>query len=151
MVCRGSPSSPRLIAHASVRYVALNQVMGHPFFKGVHWDDLRGTRAPFVPALDSEIDTGYYDDFTSPEDMAKYAEVKEKQKNVSKVKEKEVQFGRDIAINVVDGTPKSSAKDTDKLCSRQSLAGVSPQWSSACSVPGTALRRSAAHVAYIHI
>ncbi|KLO11264.1 kinase-like protein [Schizopora paradoxa] len=93
----------RLIAHASVRYVALNQVMGHPFFKGVHWDDMRNTRAPFVPALDSEIDTGYYDDFTSPEDMAKYAEVKEKQKNVSKVKEKEVQFGRGVWVGFTFG------------------------------------------------
>ena len=43
-----------------------------------------------MPALDSEIDTGYYDDFTSPEDMAKYAEVTEKQRNVEKVKEKDV-------------------------------------------------------------
>ena len=46
-------------------------------------------QAPFVPALDSEIDAGYYDDFTNPEDMAKYAEVQEKQRNVDKVKEKE--------------------------------------------------------------
>ena len=31
---------------------------------------MRSTKAPFVPALDSEIDTGYYDDFTNAEDMA---------------------------------------------------------------------------------
>lgn len=67
----------------------MTQVSGHPFFEGVKWEDLRATRAPFVPALDSEIDTGYYDDFTSPEDMAKYAEVQEKQRNVEKVKEKD--------------------------------------------------------------
>ncbi|KIK91830.1 hypothetical protein PAXRUDRAFT_830489 [Paxillus rubicundulus Ve08.2h10] len=79
----------RLISHASVRYSTLAQVTSHPFFERVKWEDLRSTRAPFVPALDSEIDTGYYDDFTSPEDMAKYAEVKEKQRNVEKVKEKE--------------------------------------------------------------
>ena len=42
-----------------------------------------------MPTLDSDEDTGYYDDFTSPEDMAKYAEVLEKQKNVDAVKEKE--------------------------------------------------------------
>ncbi|KAF9229850.1 AGC/NDR protein kinase [Gyrodon lividus] len=79
----------RLISHASVRYSTLAQVTSHPFFERVKWEDLRSTRAPFVPALDSEVDTGYYDDFTSPEDMAKYAEVKEKQKNVEKVKEKD--------------------------------------------------------------
>ncbi|KAF9489201.1 AGC/NDR protein kinase [Pleurotus eryngii] len=79
----------RLIAHSTTRYSTLDQVTAHPFFEPAPWDDLRASRAPFVPALDSEIDTGYYDDFTSLEDMAKYAEVKEKQKNVEAVKEKD--------------------------------------------------------------
>ena len=56
-----------------------------------------------MPALDSEIDTGYYDDFTSPEDMAKYAEVKEKQRDVEKVKEKDVNFGRGIWVGFTFG------------------------------------------------
>lgn len=75
----------------------------HPFFDGVKWEDLRSTRAPFVPALDSEIDTGYYDDFTSPEDMAKYAEVKEKQRNVDRVKEKEDLASRGVWVGFTFG------------------------------------------------
>ncbi|KAF9073973.1 kinase-like protein [Rhodocollybia butyracea] len=99
----------RLIAHASSRYATLSQVTSHPFFSEPHcnpplnWDDLRSTRAPFVPALDSEIDTGYYDDFTSLEDMAKYAEVREKQKNVEKVREKEEPFGRGVWVGFTFG------------------------------------------------
>lgn len=93
----------RLIAHASVRFSGLNQVSAHPFFKGVKWKDLRSVKAPFVPALDSEIDTGYYDDFTSPEDMAKYAEVQEKQRNVDRVKEKEEAFGRGVWVGFTFG------------------------------------------------
>ena len=93
----------RLVAHASVRYTSLSQIQMHPFFKSVHWDNLRGTKAPFVPSLDSEIDTGYYDDFTSAEDMAKYAEVKEKQRNVDKVKEKEMDFGRGVWVGFTFG------------------------------------------------
>ena len=54
--------------------------------------------APFVPALDSEIDTGYYDDFTSPQDMEKYAEVIEKQRHVERVKEKEEEFARGVWV-----------------------------------------------------
>ena len=81
----------------------MGQVMSHPFFESVKWDDLRSVKAPFVPALDSEIDTGYYDDFTSPEDMAKYAEVKEKQKNVEKIKEKEQPFGRGVWVGFTFG------------------------------------------------
>jgi len=93
----------RLIAHASVRYSTLAQITEHPFFRSVDWDDLRSVQAPFVPALDSEIDTGYYDDFSSPEDMAKYAEVQEKQRNVEKVKEKEEPFGRGVWVGFTFG------------------------------------------------
>lgn len=93
----------QLIAHASTRYSSLDDVGSHPFFKGVKWDDLRSVRAPFVPALDSELDTGYYDDFTSPEDMAKYAEVKEKQKNVDAVKETDDPVGRGVWVGFTFG------------------------------------------------
>ncbi|THH14052.1 hypothetical protein EW146_g6231 [Bondarzewia mesenterica] len=93
----------RLIAHASVRYSDLDHLMEHPFFKEVQWDNLRGVPAPFVPALDSEIDTGYYDDFTSVEDMAKYAEVHEKQRNVEKVREKEEPFARGVWVGFTFG------------------------------------------------
>lgn len=75
----------------------------HPFFAGVKWEDLRAVRAPFVPALDSEIDTGYYDDFSSAEDMAKYAEVLEKQRNVEAVKEKDEGFGRGVWVGFTFG------------------------------------------------
>lgn len=77
--------------------------MNHPFFDGVKWEGLRSTPAPFVPALDSEIDTGYYDDFTSLEDMAKYAEVKEKQRNVDKVKEKDDLPSRGVWVGFTFG------------------------------------------------
>ena len=93
----------RLISHASVRYSNFAQLSVHPFFADVKWDSLRAFQAPFVPALDSEIDTGYYDDFTSLKDMAKYAEVREKQKDVAKVKEKEEPFGRGVWVGFTFG------------------------------------------------
>lgn len=93
----------RLIAHTSVRYANLSQLSGHPFFKNVEFNDLRSIPAPFVPALDSEIDTGYYDDFTSVEDMAKYAEVREKQRNVEAVREKDEGFSRGVWVGFTFG------------------------------------------------
>lgn len=69
----------------------------------VPWDDLRGSPAPFVPALDSDEDTGYYDDFTSPEDMAKYAEVREKQRNVDRLREKDEPFTRGVWVGFTFG------------------------------------------------
>ncbi|KAG8836294.1 hypothetical protein FRC17_007444 [Serendipita sp. 399] len=81
----------RLIAHASVRYNTLEKVTSHPFFTNSKTDfsRLRERTPPFVPSLDSEVDTGYYDDFTSLEDMAKYAEVQAKKDNVDKMRAKE--------------------------------------------------------------
>ena len=67
----------------------MDQVTSHPFFEKTDWTNLRGATPPFVPSLDSEIDRGYYDDFTSLNDMAKYAEVKEKQRNVAGVADKD--------------------------------------------------------------
>ncbi len=81
----------------------MDQIKSHPFFTDVHWTDLRATQAPFVPALDSEVDTGYYDDFTSAEDMAKYAEVQEKQRNVANVKEKDDGIGRGVWVGFTFG------------------------------------------------
>ncbi|KAF9513908.1 hypothetical protein BS47DRAFT_1343727 [Hydnum rufescens UP504] len=99
----------RLISHDSVRYSTPTQVHNHPFFNLTNWDRLRSTPPPFVPALDSEIDTGYYDDFSSPEDMAKYAEVLEKQKNVEAVRDKEDKFGRGVWVGFTFGKSGAGA------------------------------------------
>lgn len=50
---------------------------------------------------------GYYDDFTNQEDLAKYGEVFEKQRNVDAVKEKEEGFGRGVFVGFTFG--KNSA------------------------------------------
>ncbi|KAI0689327.1 kinase-like domain-containing protein [Cytidiella melzeri] len=47
----------RLIAHASVRYSTLDQVKHHPFFSRIRCENLRQTKAPSVPQLESETDT----------------------------------------------------------------------------------------------
>jgi cell cycle protein kinase DBF2 len=93
----------RLIAHYSVRYANLEQLKTHPFFARTRWEHLRNIAPPFIPELDSELDTGYYDDFTSAEDMAKYAEVQAKQKNVEMVKEREEPFKRGVWVGFTFG------------------------------------------------
>jgi len=93
----------RLIAHASVRYSSLTQVASHPFFTVIKWDNLRSVHAPFIPEINSEIDTVYYDDFTSPDDMEKYAEVLEKQRNVEQVEEKDEPINRGVWVGFTFG------------------------------------------------
>ena len=62
----------RLIAGDKVRISDLRELQTQPFFSGLPFSNLRETQAPFVPALESECDVGYYDDFTNQEDLAKY-------------------------------------------------------------------------------
>lgn len=44
----------------------LDEIKQHPFYAGIRWDTIRDTPAPFIPALDSEVDTGYFDNFEDP-------------------------------------------------------------------------------------
>jgi cell cycle protein kinase DBF2 len=87
----------------------MKQVQSHPFFVRTPWDRLREAQPPFVPSLDSETDTGYYDDFTSVQDMAKYAEVLEKQRNVDAVREKDDDIGRGVWVGFTFGKSGPSA------------------------------------------
>lgn len=44
----------------------LDEFKEHPFFRGIDWQNLHSTPAPFIPELDSETDTRYFeDDITS--------------------------------------------------------------------------------------
>ena len=79
-----------------------------PFYQGLKFGELRETASPFVPMLDSELDVGYFDSFSSPEDMAKYAEVFKKQQDVDAVAERGIgersawvgfTFGRNVNVS----------------------------------------------------
>ncbi|KAH8922283.1 kinase-like protein [Atractiella rhizophila] len=86
------------IASKETRVRSLDEVKRLAFFDGVPWSTLRDTPAPFVPELDSEVDPSYFDDFSSEADLAKYAEVKEKQRNVDKIPEVEQPFNRGVWV-----------------------------------------------------
>lgn len=80
--------SRRLIAHPKDRMSNLQDVQTLPFFQSIPFQSLRERDAPFVPMLDGETDVGYFDSFESEADMAKYAEVFKKQRDVAAVEEK---------------------------------------------------------------
>ncbi|BGO93775.1 hypothetical protein NBRC10512_004564 [Rhodotorula toruloides] len=103
----------RLITHKDRRMSTLDQVKTHPFFRGVDWPNLRERKAPFIPALDSEIDAGYFDDFSSEADMAKYAEVREKQRHVDAVAERALDAK--LARGVWVGFTFKAKKKEDRL------------------------------------
>ncbi|KAG9645089.1 kinase-like protein, partial [Aureobasidium melanogenum] len=88
----------RLISGKNQRLRGISQVKAHAYFAEVRWDRLREERAPFVPELDSETDAGYFDDFESEKDMAKYKEVKDKQKALEEMAERDEKMGRNLFV-----------------------------------------------------
>ncbi|TPX77132.1 hypothetical protein CcCBS67573_g01604 [Chytriomyces confervae] len=70
-----------LIALPEKRITSLSALQNHPFFENYPFTFLRSSSVvpPFVPNLASATDTSYFDDFSNPNDMAMYKEVKERQ------------------------------------------------------------------------
>ncbi|GAK65640.1 kinase-like protein [Moesziomyces antarcticus] len=77
----------KLVDTPERRYSSLEPVQAHPFFRSLDLGRLRELKAPFIPELENEEDTGYFDNFEDPADMARYKDVHEKQKNVEAVRE----------------------------------------------------------------
>lgn len=82
----------------SRRFSNIESIRGHHYFAEVDWDDLRQTKAPFVPELDSETDAGYFDDFSNEADMAKYKEVHDKQAALENMADRGEEMGKGLFV-----------------------------------------------------
>lgn len=87
-----------LIASKSKRFDSIQAVYTHHYFAEVDWKSLRSQRAPFVPELDSETDAGYFDDFSSEADMAKYKEVHDKQAALETMADREEAMSKSLFV-----------------------------------------------------
>lgn len=102
----------RLINTPERRYNSLSEVQNHPFFRGTDLLRMREVPAPFIPQLESDVDTGYFDNFDDPADMAKYKEVQDKQRHVEALEGKgsALEGGRGMWVGFTFG--KNWAKST---------------------------------------
>lgn len=88
----------RLVTSKARRFRNVNEIYRHAYFAEVDWSKLREQRAPFVPELDGETDAGYFDDFTSETDMAKYKEVHDKQTALENMADRDEQMGKGLFV-----------------------------------------------------
>eukprot|EP01121_Diplochlamys_sp_Union-15-3_P007658 TRINITY_DN1962_c0_g1_i2.p1 TRINITY_DN1962_c0_g1~~TRINITY_DN1962_c0_g1_i2.p1 ORF type:complete len:431 (+),score=77.33 TRINITY_DN1962_c0_g1_i2:369-1661(+) len=66
------------------------QIVAHPFFRGVDWKNLRNQKAPWVPELSNNMDCRYFEEF--PEDR-KQSKTSEKSLYImKKIDEKDLPF-----------------------------------------------------------
>lgn len=61
----------------------------HPYFSSIDWPNIRKANPPFIPELDSDVDAGYFDDFSNEDDMAKYKDVQIKQQHLEDLASRE--------------------------------------------------------------
>lgn len=68
----------RLVCDANERLGSrgAQEIKNHPFFKGIQWETLRDSKAPWIPKLSSEIDTSNFDKYEETEPF--YPQVKRK-------------------------------------------------------------------------
>lgn len=78
----------RLITSARYRLRSFDEIAKHPYFSEVEWETLREKTPPFIPQLDSDVDAGYFDDFSNEADMEKYQEVMAKRTQVENLADK---------------------------------------------------------------
>ncbi|KAF2721742.1 kinase-like protein [Polychaeton citri CBS 116435] len=115
----------RLIAVKTRRLRGIKDVKVHDYFREVDWDMLRSERAPFVPELDSETDAGYFDDFGSEKDMAKYKEVMDKQDALEKMAEREGEMNKGLFVGFTFRHRKPTTDENGKSSSpRKPLSAI---------------------------
>eukprot|EP01120_Amphizonella_sp_Union-15-10_P007872 TRINITY_DN2715_c0_g2_i3.p1 TRINITY_DN2715_c0_g2~~TRINITY_DN2715_c0_g2_i3.p1 ORF type:complete len:197 (+),score=48.84 TRINITY_DN2715_c0_g2_i3:361-951(+) len=60
-------SSKKLICDSDHR-IGYEEIVAHPFFKGVNWENIRNQTAPWKPELKSPYDCKYFEDFKEEDD-----------------------------------------------------------------------------------
>ncbi|OLY80132.1 Serine/threonine-protein kinase sid2 [Smittium mucronatum] len=97
----------KLICHRDRRLCTLQEAQNHPFYAGYDLAYMRDkAEPPFIPELENEIDTSYFDDFTNNQNLDLYREVIKKQNEVDGLlKESEVE----------DAANNSSVSSNDEI------------------------------------
>jgi serine/threonine protein kinase len=122
----------RLVASKSTRFRGISEIHAHPYFAEVDWTKLRENKAPFVPELDSDTDAGYFDDFGSESDMAKYKEVHDKQAALEAMAERDEKMNKGLFVGCKCPSPLVSLTS---LTLRQSPSVTRRQQTKVATLP----------------
>ncbi|KAF9433919.1 hypothetical protein BGZ76_008816 [Entomortierella beljakovae] len=95
-----------LIADREERHTSLQQIKDHPWLAGLDWNNLRSMPASFIPVLSTPMDTSYFDDFSNPDDMVGYKDVKLRQAQVQEA---------EAAADAVEGSHGLSSQHNQDL------------------------------------
>ncbi|KAJ4381393.1 serine/threonine-protein kinase dbf2 [Didymella sp. IMI 355093] len=114
----------RLVASKSTRFRGISEIHAHQYFAEVDWTKLRENKAPFVPELDSDTDAGYFDDFGSESDMAKYKEVHDKQAALEAMAERDEKMNKGLFVGFTFRHKKTADEGGNPTSPRKPLGTV---------------------------
>lgn len=60
-----------------------DEIKKHPFFKGIDWENMKNTKAPFIPDIQNDWDTKYFDNFPEQEPFYPQQKKNKKRKDVN--------------------------------------------------------------------
>ena len=88
------------------------EIKKHPFFKDVDWDNIRNSKAPFIPELKNEYDTKYFEKFEMKEPFYP--------KNVNKFKRKDAEYiGYEFNKDNSDNDLKTEYEQAIKMINKE--------------------------------
>ena len=61
----------------------VEEIKKHPFFRGVDWDNIRNTKAPFIPDIKNDWDNKYFDHFPEKEPFYPPEKKNKKRKDIN--------------------------------------------------------------------
>ena len=61
----------------------VDEIKAHPFFKKIDWNNIRNTKAPFIPDIKNDYDTKYFDKFDYIEDF--YNDIYDDEDEINKI------------------------------------------------------------------
>lgn len=111
----------KLVASKDYRFKNIHEIHAHDYFHEVDFTRLRDQRPPFVPELDSETDAGYFDDFSSESDMAKYKEVHDKQRALEDMAEREDKMSKGLFVGFTFRHRKPAIEGAGRGSSRKPI------------------------------
>ena len=88
-------------------YNGIKEIMQHPFFNNFDWDNIRKNKPPFIPQLDSDFDTKYFDKFEEDKNEPFYPDYNHN-KNISDINNKYYgfTFNRDVENEEIENQNK---------------------------------------------
>lgn len=121
----------KLICDATDRFQSITEIQAHPWFKSFNWDKIREMDPPFIPELEDEVDTSYFQNDSDIDQSIDLLVSRQLDKNfkvnsISKVysyKENLNDLVKSLELDEVESNQENPKLKFNQSCSKFEFAG----------------------------